>query len=168
MEGLRKIEAAVAGSEVEGQYGLLRGAISHSPMSYIPTPTKKCCHTPTATISKPHPQEPEEAAPKASAPAAREAELAPEVPSSASSQALEVSIPAHMTPLHLQLGGIKRVYKCWVEGCSKGLSTSCATICVHMHRDHLGMRLVCPSCTKPFLNLDALRHHRKSMLISNF
>ena len=51
-EGLRKIESAVAGSEAEGLYGLLRGAMSHSPMSSIPPPPKKCHHTPTATISK--------------------------------------------------------------------------------------------------------------------
>ena len=35
-EGLQKIELAVAGLEVEGLYGLLRGAVSHSPMSSIP------------------------------------------------------------------------------------------------------------------------------------
>ena len=59
-------------------------------------------------------------------------------------------------------GGIKRVYKCQVEGCSEGPSTSHATICVHVHRDHLGVRLACPSCTKTFLNSDALRCHKKS------
>ena len=126
-----------------------------------PTPTQKCHHTPSATISTPPPQEPEEAAPEASIPVVGEVELALEVPTSAVSQALEVAIPAHMAPLHLKLGGIKRVYKCWMEGCSKGPSTSCATICARVCRDHLGVRLVCPSCTKTFLNLDALRHHRK-------
>ena len=58
----------------------------------------------TATISKQPPQDPEEAAPEAFTPVVREAELALEVPSSAVSQALEVAIPAHMTPLCLQLG----------------------------------------------------------------
>ena len=57
--------------------------------------------------------------------------------------------------------GIKRVYKCQVEGCSEGPSTSHAAICAHMCWDHLGVRLACPSCTKTFLNLDALRHHKK-------
>ena len=61
-------EVAMTGSEVKGLYGLLRGAILHSPESPCPTPTQKCCHTPTTTISKPPPQEPEEAVPKASAP----------------------------------------------------------------------------------------------------
>ena len=80
------------------------------------------------------------------------AELEPEAPSPAASQALEVAIPTHMAPLHLQLGGIQRVYKCQVEGCSEGPSTSCATICAHMYRDHLQVRLVCPSFAKTFLN----------------
>ena len=54
--------------------------------------------------------------------------------------------------------GIKRVNKCQVKGCSEGPSTSCATICVHVHKDHLEVSLVCPSCCKTFFNLDALRH----------
>ena len=33
-EGLPKVEMAVAGSEAEGLYKLLRGALSHSPMSF--------------------------------------------------------------------------------------------------------------------------------------
>ena len=113
MEGLGKIEIAVAGSEVEGLCGLLRGAISHYPMSYAQPPSRKCYHTPTATISKPLPQEARGSCiHEASTPAAREAKLALEVPSSAASQVLEVAIPGHMTPLCLQLGGVKRVYKC--------------------------------------------------------
>ena len=119
MEGLQKIESAVAGLEEEGLYGLLRGAISYSPVSSIPPPIKYH-HTPSATISKPSPQEPEEAAPEASAPAVGKVELTLEVHSSAVSQALEVAIPGHMAPLHLQLEGIKKVYKCQVEGCSEG------------------------------------------------
>ena len=39
-EGLRKIELAVAGSEAEDFYGLLRGAISHTPISSVPPPPK--------------------------------------------------------------------------------------------------------------------------------
>ena len=60
--------------------------------------------------------------------------------------------------------GIKRVYKCWVEGCTEGLSTSHATICAHVHREHLGVWLACPSCNKTFFNLDTLRHHKKHHL----
>ena len=99
--------------------------------------------------------------PKPSTPVAEGSGLAQEAPSLAVSQALEVVITTHMTPLHLNMGGIKRVYKCWVEGCSKGPSTSQATICTHVHCNHLEVRLVCPSCTQTFLNLDALRHHKK-------
>ena len=57
------------------------------------------CHHLQATLSGA-----EEAAPEDSTPVAGGAELAPEVLSSAASPALEVAIPAHMTPLHLQLG----------------------------------------------------------------
>ena len=155
MEGLKKIESAVAGSEEEGLYGLLRGAISHSSKSSIPPPHKKHCHTPTANIYKPPPQEPGEAAPEASVPAVRE------VPSSAVSQTLVVAIPTHMAPLCLQLGVSRGSIHARVERCSEGPSTSHATICVHMCMHHLGLRLACPSCAKTFLNLDALRHHRK-------
>ena len=71
-EGLWKIESAVVGSEAEGLYGFLSGAISHSPVSPIPPPPKTHCNTPTATISELLPWEPEEAAPEASSPAVRE------------------------------------------------------------------------------------------------
>ena len=54
-EGLGKIEVAVAGSEVEGFYGLLRGAMLHSSISPAPPPYKKICHTPSTTISHPPP-----------------------------------------------------------------------------------------------------------------
>ena len=69
-EGLEKIELAMAGLEAECLYRLLRGAISHSPISSIPPPPKRAHHTPSITISKPPPQEPEEAIPKASTPVA--------------------------------------------------------------------------------------------------
>ena len=100
-------------------------------------------------------------APEVSAPMDIKAELALKASSSAGSQALEVAIPAHMIPLHLQLGGIKRVYKCWVEGCTEGLSTSHAAICAHVCREHLRMSLTCPSWAKTFFNSVALGHHRK-------
>ena len=58
MEGLGKVEAAVAGSEAEGLYGLLRGAISHPSISSAPPPPKKACHIPSTTVSHPPPQEP--------------------------------------------------------------------------------------------------------------
>ena len=41
MEGLGKVEVLVAGSEVEGSYGLLRGAIAYSSVSSAPPPLRK-------------------------------------------------------------------------------------------------------------------------------
>ena len=66
-------------------------------------------------------------------------------PSLAIPQALEVAIPADMTPLCLNVGDVKRVYQCWIGGCSEGLSTSHMTICTHVHWAHLGVKLVCPA-----------------------
>ena len=67
-------------------------------------------------------------------PADSKSELALETSSSAKSQALEVAIPAHIIPLCLQLGGIKSVYKCQVESCMEGPSTSHAAICACVQR----------------------------------
>ena len=104
MEGLGKIEVAVVGSEAEGPYELLWGAMLHSP--YTPShPHPKNLTTP---ISKPPPQKPEEAVPEASTPVVEDVKQALE----AAPPALEVAIPTHMAPFHLQLGGIKRLYKC--------------------------------------------------------
>ena len=50
-EGLQKIESAVSGSEAEGFYGLLRGAVSYTSSSSILPPPKKHCPAPTITIS---------------------------------------------------------------------------------------------------------------------
>ena len=87
-------------------------------------------------------------------------ELALEVPSPAAPEALEVAIPAHMTPLWLQLWDIKGAYKCQIEGYTEGPSSSHAAICAHIHRQHLGVRLACPSCNKTFFNLVTLRCHK--------
>ena len=54
MEGLGKIEAAVSGSEAEGLYEPLRGAISHSLMSYTPSHPKNAT-TPELPPSLSHP-----------------------------------------------------------------------------------------------------------------
>ena len=84
---------------------------------------------------------------------------------SASPAVLPVSeevIPANMQPLCIQLGGVKWVYRCQVEGCKEGPSTSQATISAHVHKVHLGVGLVCPSCSKSFFNLDTFWCYRKS------
>ena len=126
MKGLAKMEAAVADSEAKGFYGLLRGAISHSSLPTFPPPPKKACPAPSTTVSHLPPQESTE--PEASAPADQVLESA----SLAVPPASEEEIPAHMQPLCIQLGGIKRVYRCQVEGSKEYPSTSCATICAHI------------------------------------
>ena len=109
------------------------------------TPTQKCHQSPTATISVSPPQEHQEAAPEDSTPAVKKSELALEVPSPAATEALEVAIPIHVTPLCLQLGGIKRVYKCWVEGCTRGHQLTCCYLHTCMQRalgGEVGMSLL--------------------------
>ena len=95
------IKSAASCGRIRGRgfVRLLRGAISNSSMSSAPPSPKRCCHAPTTTVSKLPPQESEDIKPKPSAPAAEGTGLAPEAPSLAVSQALEVAIPAHMTPL---------------------------------------------------------------------
>ena len=97
----------ISGGRIRGRNSVQapEGSCISFPNVLHSTPPKKHCHTPSATTSKPPPQEPEETVPEVSAPVVREVELASEAPSSAVSQALEVDISTHMTPLHLQLGG---------------------------------------------------------------
>ena len=66
-EGWGKIREAVAGSEAEGLYGLLRGVTSHSHPLPSQPPSKKPCRAPSTTISQPPPQE--STGPKVSVPA---------------------------------------------------------------------------------------------------
>ena len=72
-----------------------------------PTPPKRCCHAPTTTMSKPPHQESKGVKHEASLSCDWAVELAQEAPSSAYSQALEVAIPAHITPLCLNVGASK-------------------------------------------------------------
>ena len=153
--GIAKSRASCGRIRAEGLYRLLRGALSHSSMSSAQPPPKRCCQAPTTTVSTLPNQESEGVKSKPSAPAAEGSGLAQEAPSLPVSQVLEVAIPTHMTPLYLNVGGVKRVYKCQVEGYSEGPSTSQAAICTHVHHDHLGVRLACPSCTQTFLNPEA-------------
>ena len=162
MAGLGKIEAVVAGSEA-GLYRLLRGAISYPSAPSAPPIPKKVCHTLSATISC-SPPGVWRCCTKASNPAVKDVKQVLEAPSPAAFPASEEALPTHIQHLCIQLGGIKRVYRCWVEGCTEEPSTSHATICAHVCRMHLGMELMCPSCGKSFFNPDTLRHHRKSHL----
>ena len=72
------------------------------PMCIAQPPSKRHHQAPTATISKPPPQESGEVKPSAAA--AEGGALAQEAPSLAISQALEEAIPAHMALLHLNKG----------------------------------------------------------------
>ena len=139
------MEEAVAGSEAEGFYGLLKGEISHSSLPTSSPPPKKACCAHSATVS--HPPPPESTGPEVLAPADQALESATLVVPPASEEA----IPTYMQPLHIQLGDIKRVYRCQVEECIEGLSTSHATICSHVRKVHLGSGVGVPPLWQVFL-----------------
>ena len=125
-EGLAKMEVAMAGSEAEDFYGLLRGPMSHFSLATSSPPPKKACHAPFATVSHLSPQESTE--PEASAPADQALESAPlDVP-----PASEEEIPTHMQPLCIQLGHQKGIQMLgW--GLQRGpISLSCYHLCPHM------------------------------------
>ena len=126
-----------------------------------PCLAKRCQWAATATVSKPYPQESESADPEPLALVAEGVHQHRSLPL-AIPQTLEVTILADTTPLPVNVGAAKRVYHCWVEGCHKGPSISHVAICAHVHRDHLGVRLPCPSCPQAFLKLDPLRKHKKT------
>ena len=146
----------VAGSEVEGIYGLLRGVTLCSHLLLSQPPLKRSCLTHSSSISQLPSQE--STGPEASDPAGQAMVSA----SPAATPAPEGDIPAHMQPLRIQMGGTKHVYQCQVEGCKEGPLTSWAAICAHVRKIHLGVRLVCSLCGKTFFNLDVLRHHKKN------
>ena len=98
-EGLEKLEAAVTGSEVEGLYGVLRGATSHSSLPTSSSPPKKTHCTPSSTISHLPPQKPME--PEASVPTEQALES---TSSTASSVEREREIPANMQPFIFSWG----------------------------------------------------------------
>ena len=75
---------------------------------------------PTATISKLPPRESEGVEPKPSTPAAEGIRLAQEASPLAVSPALEVAIPAHMTPLCLNVGASKGCIKAGLRGAVRG------------------------------------------------
>ena len=143
-----------------GSVGLLKGAISHSPLSSAPPSPKKCHHASTATISYLPPQESEGAEPEASTPAVGGIKLGPEAPSSAVFQALEVAISAHMATLHLQLGVSRGCTNAGLRGTVRGCQPYVLPS-VHMCAETIwrwGLHV--PPVLRP-LNSDALSHHRK-------
>ena len=68
------------------------------------------------TVSHLPPQEPTGNIPEVS----ESAKQATEASSPAVLPASEEVIPTHMQPLHIQLGSVKQVYRCQVEGCKEG------------------------------------------------
>ena len=104
---------------MEALYGLLMGAILHSSISSIQPPPTNPHYTPSATTSKPSPQDPEEAVPKAFAPVAEVMEQRVAAP--AVSPALEVAIPTQMTPLCLQLGASRGCINAGLRVAPRGL-----------------------------------------------
>ena len=143
------------GSEAEGLYGLLRGVTSCSCSLLSQPPPSQSCISPGSPIPQQPPQE--STGPEVSGPAG------PATMStlSAATSAPESDILADMQPLRIQLGGAKRVYQCWVEGCKEGPSTSWAVICTHVRKVHLGVGLVYPLCSKTFFNPGVFRCHKK-------
>ena len=127
------------GSEAEGFYRLLRGVTLHShPLPSQPPPSHACL-SPSSPASQQSPQE--SAGPEVSGPVGPSTVSA----SVAATPAPESNIPADMQPLRIQLGGTKRVYQCWVEGCKEGPSTSQAAICAHVRKVHLGVGVGVPT-----------------------
>ena len=155
-EGWRQMREAVAGSEAEGLYGLLKGVTSYPHPASSHPPINKPHLSPSTTITQSPLQE--STGPEVSDPAGQATGSA----SSAATPAPEVDILAHMQPLKVQVGGTKCMYQCWVEGCKEGPSTSQATISAHVRKVHLGVGLVCPLCNRTFFNPDMLRHHKKT------
>ena len=152
-KGLEKVEVVVAGSEVEGLYGLLRGDVTPLHI-FSPTSPKKGCHILSTTVSHQPPQE--STGPKVSSLTVGIGSCFSSCPSSFRGN----SPHWYAAPLH-SVGGIKWVYWCQVDGCKEGPSTSHATICAHVCKVHLGMGLVCPSCGKSFFKLDTFWWHKK-------
>ena len=106
------------GSEAEGLYGLLRGVTSSSCHILSKPPPCRSHLSPGPSASPQPPLESTE--PITSDPLGPATVPAPEDVTPATGD----DIPADMQPLHIQLGGTKRVYQCQVEGCKEHPSTS--------------------------------------------
>ena len=70
-------------------------------------------------------------------------------------------IPAEMEPLRINVGNIRWVYHCHVEGCTERPSTSWAAICSQVYQAHLGTKLSNALCSQTFFNTDTLQSHGK-------
>ena len=110
-EGLQKVELVQwPVLQAEGLYGLLRGVHISFPHVHGPTSSQEVLPSPYHSPYPGHPLKSlKKVEPESFGPIADEGILAQEAPSLTISQALEVAIPANMTPLCLNVGGIKRV-----------------------------------------------------------
>ena len=97
-EGWRQMREVVAGSEVEGLYGLLKGVALYSNPGPSQPPIKKPSLASSTTIPQPPLQE--STGPEASDPV----DQATVSTSPAATPALEEDILAHMQPLRIQMG----------------------------------------------------------------
>ena len=105
-EGWRQMREAVAGSEVEGLYGLLKGVASYPYPTSSHPPMKKPCLSPSSTITQSPLLEP--TGPDVLDPAGQATMSSPP----AATPAPEEDIPAHMQPLRVQVGDTKHMYQC--------------------------------------------------------
>ena len=135
MEGLRKIESAVSGSQVEGFYELLKGAVSHTSSSLVQPPLKKHHATPTMTISHLPPQEPERVAPKVSGSVAEKEK-----------QVLEVSYSSISRDSRAHMSTCNPFASSW--GASKGCINARLKVAQRGHQAHMPLSvLMCAECT---------------------
>ena len=118
------MEAAVTGSEAEGLYGLLRGQY-HTPLYPHPHLLPKSLTMPPLPPFPIHPSGVQGTRSLSSCRAGTGIYLF-NCPFSFRGR----DPCQHATPSY-SVGGIKRVYRCQVEGCKEGPSAPHATICVH-------------------------------------
>ena len=152
----------VAGSEAESLYGLLRGALSQSPMSIAQPPPKRCCQAPSTTASKPPPQEPQKVASESPTPTPEGGILAHEASSLAISQAFEVAILTNMAPLCLNVRTSKGFISAGLRGVVRDLPPPMqpfALKCTGCIWVEAGLSLL----FMDFLNSDSLMHHKKKI-----
>ena len=167
MEGLEKIESAVVGSEAEGLYRLLGGAISYTHIHHS-TPIQESlphpiCHHPQTTPSGAW-----GSCTQSFCSCGRSYRTGIRSCHSSCVSSSRGGYPhPYDTPLPT-VGGIKRVYKYKVEGCMEGPSTSHAAICTHACREHLGWGSHVPPLTKLSSTQTSSGITRKVTFLSRF
>ena len=165
--GLQKVELALSRSNVEGLYGLLQDVSSHTSFTSCPAPHQEtlmgchCCHS----WAPPRVWKCWHRAPSICGWGGVQAQ---EAPSLAIPQALEVNIPANMTPLHPNVGATRGFISIELRSAVKDHPISHVAIYIHVHQAHLSVKLACPPCPQTFLNLDALRWHKKQVHTSGW